>query len=264
MNHSIHRALYYLRVLGFRGLLSAVRSKLLNRPALLKSTRPGIRFPFYIRMLASDVSVYDQIFILREYDFETRKEPAVIIDAGANSGLTSIWFANRFPDSRIIAIEPEKNNFAILKKNIAPYNNITPVHGALWDENKEITLVDPGLGTMGYMTRNNAATAEKIPGKSLYRVKGMTIDRIMAEQGIEFIDILKIDIEGAEKEVFQDPAPWIDKVGALIIETHERMKPGCNHNVLNATKDFNDKWSQGNSVYLSRTNGCLKRGITRP
>ena len=259
MNHFIHRALYYLRVLGFRGLISAVKSKLLNRPALLKSTRPEIRFPFYIRMLASDVSVYDQVFIVGEYDFATQKEPAIIIDAGANTGLTSIWFANRFPGSRIIAIEPEKNNFAILKKNIAPYDNITPVYGALWDENKEITLVDPGLGTMGYMTQDDEINAGKIPGKPLHRVNGMTLDRIMVEQGIGFIDILKIDIEGAEREIFQDPSSWIDKVGSLIIETHERMKPGCKHSVFNATKDFVDKWSQGNSLFLTRTDGCLRR-----
>ncbi len=259
MNHLVHRALYYLRVLGCRGLVSAVKSKLLNRPALLKSTRPGIRFPFYIRMLASDVSVYDQVFIIGEYDFRTRRDPAIIIDAGANTGLTSVWFANRFPGSRIIAIEPEKDNFAILEKNIAPYDNITPVHGALWDENKEIVLVDPGLGTMGYMTRNNGTSQEDIPARPLYRVKGMTLDRIMAEQGIGFIDILKIDVEGAEREIFQDPSSWIDKVGSLIIETHERMKPGCKQSVFNATKDFVDKWSQGNSLFLTRTNGCLRR-----
>jgi FkbM family methyltransferase len=74
--------------------------------------------------------------------------PPVIIDAGANVGLCAVFYANRFPDARIIAIEPEPSNYEMLKKNTAPYPNITTVHAALWKENGPLRLFDTGEGTL--------------------------------------------------------------------------------------------------------------------
>ena len=90
----------------------------------------------------------------------------------------------------------------------------------------------------------------------------MTVDTLMKEHGIDHIDILKIDIEGAEKEVFRDPSAWIGKVDALIVELHERMKLGCNRSFYNGTNCFDDEWFQGENVYLARNDGCLTRRRT--
>jgi FkbM family methyltransferase len=148
-----------------------------------------------------------------------------------------------------------------LKINIGPYDNITPIRGALWYENKRINLVDPGLGKWGFMTQAQDS-AEKRFGETLHEVQGMTVDTIMKEQGIEHIDILKIDIEGAEREVFRDPSSWVSKVDALIVELHERMKSGCNRSFYNSTNGFDDEWFQGENVYLTRSDGCLTRRCT--
>jgi hypothetical protein len=82
----------------------------------------------------------------------------------------------------------------------------------------------------------------------------MTVDTIMKEQGIEYIDILKI----AEREVFKDTSSWIGKVDALIIELHERMKLGCNRSFYNGSIGFDDEWLQGSNVFLSRSGSCIK------
>ena len=55
-----------------------------------------------------------------------------------------------------------------------------------------------------------------------HAVAAITRDRLMRDQGIDHIDILKVDIEGAEKEVFADTSAWIDRVGSIIVELHER------------------------------------------
>ena len=65
------------------------------------------------------------------------------------SGFASIYFANKYPGAKIIAIEPEQSNFELLKDNIAPYPNIIPIQAALWHKNEEINLIDPGLGKSG-------------------------------------------------------------------------------------------------------------------
>lgn len=255
MFHSIK---YHLGVVGVRGLVSAIKGKVTRTPTLLKVNRPDIKFPFFLRVPSSDVLIFEQILLRGEYDFDVKKPPRTIIDAGANIGLASLYFSNKFPGSKIIAVEPEEGNFELLKKNTAPYENIIPVRCALWHENKTINLVDPNLGKWGFMTQAQDSTEESFGG-ILHEVQGMTVDAIMKEQGIDHIDILKIDIEGAEREVFRDPSSWVNKVDTLIVELHERIKPGCSRNFYNSTNGFDDEWLQGELVYLTRSEGCLTR-----
>ncbi len=90
-------------------------------------------------------------------------------------------------------------------------------------------------------------------------VNGITVDKIMKDFNLKKIDILKIDIEGAEKEVFQDTSFWIKKVNSIVIELHEDLKPGCSRSFYNGTNGFDDEWIQGyNLVCLSRNNYLKK------
>lgn len=246
---------HYHDVVGLRGLLSAIRGKSTRVPLLLRMERPDVRHPFYLRVPSSDVSACEQIFIRRDYDFEARRPPRVIVDAGANIGLASILFANRFPAARIIAIEPEASNFRLLQRNVAPYGNITAIQGALWHENRPIRLVDPSLGNWGFMTR--AAEEGEGPGSLPGSIPGMTMDALMESQDIDRIDILKMDIEGAEREVFMDSSAWLHRVDSLVVELHERLKPGCNRSFYNGTAGFDEEWWQGENVCLTRAGGCL-------
>jgi len=246
---------YYSRMVGIRNLPAAVKGKITKMPELLEIKRPDIKFPFFLRVPSSDVGIFEKIFISQEYDFDVKKTPRFIIDAGANIGLASIYFSNKFPDAKIIAIEPEESNLKILKKNIAPYDNIILVCGALWYENTRVNLVDPGLGKCGFMTQTQEGVEEEY-GEFVNKVQGMTVDSIMKERGIDHIDILKIDIEGAEREIFRDSSSWIGKVDALIIELHERMKLGCNRSFYNGSNGFDDEWLQGENVFLTRNRGC--------
>jgi FkbM family methyltransferase len=248
----------YRRAVGVRGLAAGIKGKITRTSTLQKIERPDLRFPFHLRVPSSDVPALEQIFVRQEYDFEVAKPPQTLVDAGANIGLASLYFANRFPRANIIAIEPEQSNFDLLSKNVAPYKTITAMRAALWHENGIINLVDPDLGKWGFMTQARDDVEEKF-GAFLHEVRAITVDTLMKEHGIDHIDILKIDIEGAEREVFRDPSAWIGKVGALIVELHERMKPGCNSSFYNSTKGFDDEWFQGENVYLAKNDGCLTR-----
>lgn len=248
---------FYLRTVGTRGLIFAIKGKITKTSTLLQIKMPDIKFPLFLRVPSSDVPTLRQIFIRQEYDFDTKRTPRIIVDAGANIGLTSIYFSNKFPDAKIIAIEPEESNLEILRRNIAPYENIISVHGALWHENTRINLIDPGRGKWGFMTQAQDGVEEKY-GEIIHEVQGITVDSIMKEQEIDHIDILKIDVEGAEREIFIDPSSWIEKVDALIIELHERMKPGCNRSFYNNSNGFDNEWMQGESVYLTRSESRIK------
>ena len=241
----------HLRTVGPRGLFSAVRAAATQSTIIVDIEREGIRFPIHLRVNTSDIPTCEQLFRDQEYDFSVPAPPRTIVDAGANVGLVSIYFANRWPDAKIIAIEPEKDNFAMLKKNVAPYENIQAVNAALWNRDTHINIVDTGLGSWSFMTEEDD-TPEEPAGKVVHRIRSMTVAKIMDDFGLEKIDILKIDIEGAEKEVFEDTSTWIARVDAIIIELHEHMKPGCLRSFYNGSNGFDDEWKKGENVYLAR------------
>lgn len=249
----------YWKIAGVGGVFTYISSKILKisvNERILAVNRTDTKSPLYLRLPTSDVLTYWQVFINKEYELKTGRVPKVIVDAGANIGLASVYFANRFPDARIFAIEPEKSNFDVLLKNVAPYKNIFPILAAIWNENKEISLVDPGLGNSGFMTQDESPGLKSL-GQQRHLTKAITVDRIIKENSVEKIDILKVDIEGAEREVFSASSSWIEKVDSLIVELHERMKPGCDQAFFEAIQGFGRQWVQGENVYVTRNGGCL-------
>ncbi|MCH8824017.1 MAG: FkbM family methyltransferase [Planctomycetes bacterium] len=247
-----------LSTVGLHGLYCAVKGKALNSTSLFEVKRHDIKFPISLRIPSSDVSTYRQVFINQEYDFREETHPKVIVDAGANIGLASIYFANKYPKAKLIAIEPEEGNFELLKKNVAPYITIIPVQAALWSHNGEIDLVDPERGNWGFMTEEGNASENQLR-EVCHKVRAMTVDKIIDDYDLDKIDILKIDIEGAEKEVFSDTSSWIERVDALIIELHEFIKHGCNRSFYNGSNGFDSEWQQGENVYLSRGTYLTRR-----
>jgi FkbM family methyltransferase len=252
----LHEIKFYWSAAGVLGVLGAITGKVTHRPVLMKETSPDLGFPVYLRLPSSDLSAFKQVVVERLYDFVTATEPRTIVDAGANIGCAAIYFASRYPESRIIAIEPESSNFAMLRKNVAPYPNVMPIQAALWDADEEIDLVDPGFGKWGFMTESNPRQESR--NKFHQRVRAITVNSIMSEFKLSQIDILKVDIEGAEREVFRSAASWIGKVDAIVIELHEHLKAGCESSFYDATKGFDEPWRQGENIVVTR-NKCLKK-----
>ena len=249
---------YYLRVLNISDFLRLLKGHFLRKTFIKKMQSPYYKHPFYLRVPTSDISTYWQIFKDEEYNFDLNISPKVIIDAGANIGLASIYFANKFPEAKIISLEPEKSNFELLSENVKYYTNIIPIQNALWHKNEVIELVDPGIGKWGFMTK---ASASENPLKSefCHKVNAITVDKIISDFDLGKVDILKIDIEGAEKEVFSDTTSWINDVNIIIAELHERMKPGCNRSFYCGTQGFDNEWKNGENIYLSRKDYHLSK-----
>jgi FkbM family methyltransferase len=238
----------YYSLFGVYGLFLVAKARLLSRPIEVRFSLPGFPYPVHLRLRTSDVSLFWEILVDSAYDWEY-ETPQVIVDAGANAGLTSIFYANKYPESRIFAIEPESSNFEMLKKNTASYSNITAIQAALWNENRELRVFDPGEGLWGFRTGDFMESEEAARGGL---VRGITVDKLMKDNCIDFIDLLKVDIEGAEREVFDDASAWIDRVGAIAIELHDRFKAGCSRSVLAAAKDFGLECQRGETNFLSR------------
>jgi len=232
---------HYYSVLGTRGVLAFLCSKALSLQFVMKRRIPGIQHPVFVRVASTDLSVLKQVLIEQHYQYALPTAPKVIIDAGANIGLAAIFFANRYPNAKIFSLEPEHANYLMLQKNVSFYPQIEPIQAALWWRNADLVLVDSGGGSDGFQTRDDSeATHHQLPV-----VAAMTVDSVMMRMGVDFIDILKIDIEGSEKEVFEHAASWIDRVGSIFVELHDHLQDGSSAAFTAATHRFRRETSNG-------------------
>lgn len=253
------RYLRYHRHFGVSGLVRLIRTQIAGHELVLDVRSPDCDHPLHLRIPGSDEWTYSQVYVNREYEFRAGRNLDVIVDAGANIGLASVRFATRFPQAKIIAIEPERKNFEMLQRNVEKYPNVVAVHAALWDRSGEIELVDPGLGNWGFMTGDQERSDRPV-SEMRHKVPAVTIPEIIERFGLDRIDLLKVDIEGAEREVFQDSSSWIGKVDSLVVELHDRLKSGCSRSFYQGTPGFDLEWSCNENIYLSRKGTLLPPG----
>ena len=201
----------FLKNYKLRGLLIYIK---LRYQLTTKLKIPNIKYEIFIRKQTSDIATFYQIFGNQEYgEVPIKFSPKTIIDLGANIGLASIFFANKYPNSKILAIEPEESNFKMLKKNTENYKNITLFKNAISNLNGlNVSVQDEGYGKWGFMTKI-------IDSKLKNEVKTVSIDTLVNDYNISSIDILKIDVEGAEKELFESNfEAWLPITKCIIIE----------------------------------------------
>jgi FkbM family methyltransferase len=175
-----------------------------------------IRRDLWLRRHNSDLDVLWEVFGERECDITLpgTAEPRFIIDGGAYAGYTTAYFAHRYPNARIVAIEPDPGNFNLLRKNCAPCENVTLINSALWSSSANLTLANSTPQSWSVRVRE-PQSHETGP------VRGVTIPDLLQRFGVTAIDILKLDIEGAECEIFSNENDgWLERVHAIIIETH--------------------------------------------
>ncbi len=207
-----------------------------------------------MRIDDSDIRVFKQIFVDNEYDsLNLPKVVDTIVDLGANIGLSALFFMKKYPDARIIAVEPDAINFEIMKRNLEDYSSqVTLLNAAIWPSDGEVSLVEhdesnEGLGAWGYRTETLTEGADG-------SVSAISIPTLMKQSSINYIDILKVDIEGAEYELFEKGyESWLDKVGLIIIETHDRFKPNSEAMVRNALKGrFTELPLKGENLFFKK------------
>ena len=235
------RLFWYLNVFGMQGGMLALCAVLLKCSVKLKIHSKKLGAWVAIRTKSSDLAVFEKVIANEEYKINCLHNPCIIIDAGANIGLSTLYFATQFPSARVIAIEPDESNFRMLEENVARFDNVFPIRAALWKRSEMVNLMGEKHSDFRIDT-----------GSSGSSVQGITVEELMRNFSIEHIDLFKMDIEGAEKEVFESDISWINKTSLIVIELHDRFKPGCSEAVNSALKNFHVKWEQGENSFFLR------------
>jgi FkbM family methyltransferase len=211
IKYRVDRCVNYVRRFGVRRAMSTYRQLWSHGGALQEVHIPRVPHPVTVRAGTADASTLEKMFVWNDYDLDYPADVKTVIDAGANIGLSAVFFANRFPDATIVAIEPEEQNFALLRRNTAPYPRIVPLHAALWSEDTTLRLSNPDDRVDSY--RFDPATEGPA-------VPAFSIPSILSRFGLTSADVLKIDIEGGETAVFAASAGWIDRVRMFVVELH--------------------------------------------
>jgi len=149
-----------------------------------------------------------------------------IIDIGGYIGSASIAFANMLPKATIICIEPSDDNFNIILKNTASYKNIIPIKAALVSSmSQNVYLRNRGTGQWGYTIvnhPNDKPNAEKIQDVSI-----ITLKELFEKFPVDKIGLMKMDIEGAESDIFRFDGHLLKEVDAILIELHNKIDAEC-------------------------------------
>jgi FkbM family methyltransferase len=222
------------------------------RGMLCRATVPGSNIKVSLRLGSSDISVFNGIFRWLEYGWDLERPPRTIVDGGAYIGLSAIYFTMRYPGVRVIAVEASESNFNLLVRNTSAFPNIEPVHAALWPQPGSLELTDPGTGLWGLQVRDAGTQDSVRQSHDLDSVRAITIPDILRDYQLDKIDLLKVDIEGSEKELFGAPAPWLEQVDAICIELHDWFKAGCSRAFFSAVEDFSVEAWRGENVLVAR------------
>ncbi len=239
----IMRAPNYWRSFGFvsgsRLLLKIEGRGSSTSDRTLKINMPNDQHPVYLRDQVSDRSIFWQVLVQRQYRMDifphfkaiqsyyhamvAKGKIPLIIDGGANIGLASRFYATTFPKAKIIAVEPSSANFEMLVKNTRILGDkVVPVNGGIWPNDTYLKVVGLDKGAAGFQV---VETEETDPD----RVKAYSINSLMELGGRDSVPfIVKLDIEGSQKHLFEQKADWIDTMPVISLELEDWLFPWSN------------------------------------
>ena len=221
---------------GLRLSLS-VRGEGANVAAAEQPVRvPGYDQPIWLRPTRSDYSIFWQCLVQGQYDLAPfpqtpellRRAEAmraegslpVIVDGGGNIGFAVRDFARTYPFAHVVSVEPDQDNMRVLQRNAqeVPAGRVTPVLGAVASRTGHCRVIGTERGSAGLMT-------EFCDGDAPGAVPAFTIDDLVAKVPGGRPWIVKLDIEGAQNEVFSANCDWIGRTDLIILELDDWAFP---------------------------------------
>jgi FkbM family methyltransferase len=202
----------------------------------------GLPDSLYLRPYSSDMDVYLQVFINNDYksvidiyDQIFKVVPKNIIDCGCNIGLTTIYFFKHYPNAKYVSIEPIKNNIEMIKLNFkaSGISNYTLIEGGVWNDNRSLSVSEKFRDGKEWSFNLEAGN------NKIGEIQSYSLLDIVTSCG-DTIDILKIDVEGTERILFQDDdyaRQFLKRVKCVAIEIHDEFD--CRHQIYKSFSENN-------------------------
>jgi FkbM family methyltransferase len=178
-----------------------------------------------------------------------------ILDTGANIGMAAIWFKELYPEAKIACIEPDPRNLALLRLNLAENAINARVFACAVATHRGRARLSFGMDP-GWSALENAGLHAHT---RFVEVETRRIPEILDDLGWSRVDLLKLDIEGLERDILADGDDWLSRVGLIVFELHQNNSTEEIAGILNrAGFELERVGLQGEPTYLakpSRTNG---------
>lgn len=196
---------------------------------------PGYSNSISLRRSVADHATFRQCMVMNQYDFRhfeqakrlfdcyesivaTGRRP-LIIDCGANIGLATLWFARHFPKAIIAAIEPDEDNFELLRRNTSHLGSrVQLVKGGIWNQSTTLRIKNKNSGSASFQVESTEAS-------TVDTIRAFTIDEVVELCGNSSLLIVKLDIEGAQANLFKDNIEWVARTPLLTLELDDWLLP---------------------------------------
>ncbi|WP_295333183.1 FkbM family methyltransferase [Flavobacterium sp.] len=246
---------YYAHLIRYQGILQS------ESETFFVSHYPKLGVTLKTRKRpSSDLDVFSQIYKYSEYEplvtlfkknFPNTQAPN-IIDAGSNIGLTTVYLSKYFSDAQFLAIEPDSSNFEVMLSNFDLNQvSVKTIKGGIWSQNTFLKIISDFRDKNHWSIRvEETNDASELPAFSLHYL----VDTYQLNQ----IDILKIDIEGSEKEVFTGIAAdvsYLAKTKCIAIEIHDEFD--CRQAIYSILDHYNFRYIESGELTIGINQSLL-------
>jgi FkbM family methyltransferase len=211
----------------------------------------GFPRPVYCRAGGSDLRVFAQVLANREYRcLDQSHISGLVIDCGANIGLSTLYFLRRFPKVHVIALEPDPDNFKMLARNTAAFRDrVTLLQAAVWNKNTSLVFSE----ARALNRQEWAKTCREAEEREVPQIQAFDIPTILGMSSFKRVGLLKVDIESGELALFDHSAKsWLDLVDVITIELHGAACEKAFHSIVRA-EDFVVSYCEELTVCLRKT-----------
>ncbi len=189
-------------------------------PREVKLNVPGAAEPLWVRRTTSDFQVFAELFEQYEYDIVGKlqlPEAPIIFDFGGNIGLGTRRMSMLLPKARFLVVEPDAENRRMYRKNnesLLAANRVTLIEGFV-SARDGVAAIDRSSGNASGFHKREAGAQDK------ELIQCYSPETLMNKAGVQNIDLVKVDIEGAEAELFANCGGWVHAARHIMIECHE-------------------------------------------
>ncbi len=209
-----------------------LRDHLPGQPGALKRFRckhgiTGRTLDIFLRIDpgCSDFVALQGVWVHQDYYHRAFEGAKTVLDIGGNIGLSTLWFSDWLQPTGYACLEPDPRNLKMLRKNIEVNGlKVRIFECAATAQSGEFSFnlaEDHGCSALQGVGIKDGLHEEK----SVVTVNGRRVSSILDELGWEKVDLVKIDIEGGEKELLRNCQGWIDRVGQIVMEIHANTSP---------------------------------------